>query len=123
MANTVHEIDDVLVPIKEYMAGHATGDISHFRAAFMPTARIEGWRDGAWTSWTVDEYCERMDIDPAGDEDKRRRVIDNVNIVGTVANVTITLFHGAVDFVDMFILAKMEDGWKITGKVYHQIIH
>lgn len=117
------EIDAVLVPVVEYMAGHATGDVTHFRNAFLPTARIEGWRDGAWASWTLDEYCTRMDVPPAADEATRVRTIDAVSIVGTVATVTITLHHGAVTFTDMFILAKMTDGWKITGKVYHQDKH
>ncbi|WP_426404654.1 nuclear transport factor 2 family protein [Streptomyces sp. R-07] len=30
------------------MRGHATGDPVHFRAAFLPSARIKGIRDGAF---------------------------------------------------------------------------
>jgi hypothetical protein len=40
-----------------YFQGHATGDPAHFRKAFLPTAHIEGIRNGVFTSWTLDAYC------------------------------------------------------------------
>lgn len=43
--------------INHYFNGHATGDVSHMRKAFLPTAHIEGIRDGKFTSWTLEEYC------------------------------------------------------------------
>ena len=36
--------------ITHYLQGHATGDASHMRMAFLPTAHIEGVRDGTFAS-------------------------------------------------------------------------
>ena len=49
--------DGVRAAINHYFQGHATGDASHFRLAFLPTAHIEGNRQGKFTSWTLEEYC------------------------------------------------------------------
>lgn len=37
-------------PLRAYIRGHATGDPTYFRDAFLPTAHIEGIRDGAFVS-------------------------------------------------------------------------
>ena len=49
---------DVRAALDHYLTGHATGDPSHMRKAFLPTAHIEGLRDGKFVSWTLDEYLE-----------------------------------------------------------------
>src|SRR5690606_34558746 len=43
-------------PLENYLQGHATGDGAYMRKAFLPTAHIEGIRDGKFLSWTADEY-------------------------------------------------------------------
>ena len=45
------------VPLESYMRGHATGDPAHIRAAFLPTARIDGVRDGKPVSRTLEEFA------------------------------------------------------------------
>jgi hypothetical protein len=42
--------DAVLIPLHAYIRGHATGDPAHFRQAFLPTAHIEGIRNGTFVS-------------------------------------------------------------------------
>src|SRR3712207_4371400 len=61
LARTGHaqEDDDVREirhVIGVYFRGHATANPDTMRAAFLPTAHIEGIRNGAFTSWTVDQY-------------------------------------------------------------------
>ena len=113
------EYSAVCVPLEHYMQGHATDDVSHMRQAFMPTARIESMREGVFTSWAVDEYCQRFKGAPAADEAARRRTIDFVDIGGTAACAKITLVHGANTFTDYFVLLKTEQGWKIANKAFH----
>lgn len=58
VAATVPAVGDaVLEPLRAYIRGHATGDPTHFRDAFLPTAHVEGIRDGAFVSWRLDDYC------------------------------------------------------------------
>lgn len=121
VAATVPAVEDaVLEPLRAYIRGHATGDPSHFRDAFLPTAHIEGIRDGAFVSWHLDEYCTLFPGRPAPDEPTRTRRIDAVDVHGTVATATMTLSHGADTFTDIFLLTHVTDGWRIANKAYHR---
>ena len=108
----------VRAAIGHYFQGHATGDAAHMRKAFLPTAHIEGIRDGQFSSWTVDEYCSRFTGKPAPDEASRKRTIDSVDISGTSAMAKATLAHGPTTFTDYFVLLKVGGEWKIANKVY-----
>ncbi|MFJ7779701.1 nuclear transport factor 2 family protein [Streptomyces yangpuensis] len=112
--------DDVLAPLRAYVRGHATGDPAHFRDAFLPTAHVEGIRDGAFVSWPLDAYCALFSGGPAPDEPARSRRIDSVDVHGTVATATMTLSHGADTFTDVFLLVRADDGWRIANKAYHR---
>ncbi|MBQ0829438.1 nuclear transport factor 2 family protein [Streptomyces tagetis] len=122
VAATVPGVEDaVLEPLHAYVRGHATGDPAHFRDAFLPTAHIEGVREGAFVSWRLDEYCALFTGRPAADEPARSRRVDAVDVHGTVATATMTLSHGADTFTDLFLLARAGDGcWRIANKAYHR---
>ncbi|MGW0882649.1 nuclear transport factor 2 family protein [Streptomyces sp. NPDC002671] len=121
VAATVPAVEDaVLEPLRAYIRGHATGDPTHFRDAFLPTAHIEGIRDGAFVSWPLDEYCALFQGQPAPDEPTRSRRIDAIDVHGTVATATMTLSHGADTFTDIFLLARADDSWRIANKAYHR---
>lgn len=109
----------VRAAIENYFKGHATGDPSHMRKAFLPTAHIEGIRDGKFTSWTVDQYCANFKAQPAGDESTRKRTIDSIDLSGMAAMARATLVHGATTFTDYFVLLKVDGEWKIANKVYY----
>jgi Putative lumazine-binding len=112
------EGEAVRVPLNRYLMGHATGDSSHMQKAFLPTAHIEGIREGKLVSWTLDEYCARFSGRPEADESTRRRTIDAVDVTGNAAMARATLVHGATTFTDYFVLVKVGDDWKIANKVY-----
>jgi hypothetical protein len=111
---------DVLAPLQSYMQGHATGDPAHFRRAFLPSAHVEGIRDGEFVSWSLDEYCGLFSGSPAHDEASRTRRIDRVDVEGTVATATMTLRHGPDTFTDAFLLAQVDGAWRIANKAYHK---
>lgn len=121
VAATVPAVHDaVLEPLRAYVRGHATGDPAHFRDAFLPTAHVEGIRDGAFVSWPLDAYCGLFSGRPAPDEPARSRRIDTVDVHGTVATATMTLRHGADTFTDVFLLVRADEGWRIANKAYHR---
>ncbi|MFF9453128.1 nuclear transport factor 2 family protein [Streptomyces flaveolus] len=121
VAATVPAVEDaVLEPLRAYIRGHATGDPTHFRDAFLPTAHIEGIRDSAFVSWHLDEYCTLFRGRPAPDEPTRTRRIDAIDIHGTVATATMTLQHGADTFTDIFLLVLDDGRWRIANKAYHR---
>jgi hypothetical protein len=108
----------VRAAIGHYLQGHATGDPSHMRKAFLPTAHIEGIREGKFSSWTLEEYCSRFAGKPAADEATRKRTIDAVDVIGTAAMARATLIHGPTTFTDYFVLLKVDGEWRIANKTY-----
>lgn len=110
----------VLAPLRDYMAGHATGDPSYHRRAFLPTAHVEGLRDGRFTSWTLEEYCALFTGAPAPDEATRHRRIDSLSVTGTTGAATMTLHHGPDVFTDAFVLLRVDGAWRIANKAYHR---
>jgi hypothetical protein len=116
----VTQFDDVLVPLRSYLRGHATGDPAHFREAFLPTAHVEGIRDRAFVSWSLDEYCALFRGQPAPDEAARTRSIDTVDVHGSVASASMTLQHGSDTFTDVFLLVLVDGRWRVANKVYHR---
>jgi len=110
---------EVLVPIEQYFLGHARDDAAHMRQAFLPTAHIESMREGVFTSWPLEVYCERFKGTPAADEASRRRIVEWIDVGGLSACAKITLVHGPVTFTDYFVLLKTTDGWKIANKAFH----
>jgi hypothetical protein len=111
---------DVRQPLEAYIRGHATGDPSHFRQAFLPSAHVEGIRDGTFVSWTLDDYCALFSGRPAPDEAARSRRIDTVDVHETVATAVMTLCHGPDTFTDVFLLIRADDRWQIANKAYHR---
>jgi 3-hydroxyisobutyrate dehydrogenase-like beta-hydroxyacid dehydrogenase len=112
--------DEVLEPLRAYVRGHATGDPAHFDAAFLPSARIAGLREGAFVSWTLDEYRGLFNGHPAPDEATRSRRVDAVDVQGTVATASMTLHHGPDTFTDIFLLVRLDGRWWIADKAYHR---
>jgi len=108
----------VRAAIEQYFRGHATGNAAEMRKAFLPTAHIEGIRNGQFTSWTAEAYSSRFTGKPAADEASRKRTIDSVHVSGTAAMVRATLVHGPTTFTDYFVLLKVNAEWKIANKVY-----
>lgn len=109
----------VLEPIQNYFQGHARDDADFMRKAFLPSAHIESMREGVFTSWPLEVYCERFKRTPAVDEAQRRRTTDWIEVHGNAACARVTLRHGAMTFVDYFVLLKTGEGWKIANKAFH----
>lgn len=111
---------EVLAPLLAYAAGHATGEASYHRRAFLPTAHVEGVRDGAFASWGLDEFCALFSGKPADDEAERWRRIEQVATSGTTGTAVMTLRHGADTFIDVFVLLEVGGTWRIANKAYHR---
>ncbi len=106
-------------PIEQYFLGHAKDDAAFMRQAFLPTAHIESMREGVFTSWSLDVYCQRFKHQPASDEATRKRTIDWIEVKGSAACARITLVHGSTTFTDYFVLLKTVEGWKIANKAFY----
>jgi 3-hydroxyisobutyrate dehydrogenase len=113
---------EVLRPLHLYALGHATGNDQYFRQAFRATGHVEGYRDGVFTSWDLDDYCRLFTGGPAPDEWARLRRLDALDVRGATATATMTLRHGVDRFVDRFLLVEAPEPqtWHIANKVYER---
>jgi hypothetical protein len=107
LAQPVNEEAAARVPLEHYLQGHATGDGAHMLKAFLPTAHIEGLREGRFHSWTAAEYIALFKGQPAGDESKRKRWIEKMEITGTAAIATLRFEYPTVDITDYMVLLKV----------------
>ena len=111
----------VLRPLHAYALTHATGDASYLARAFLPTAHIEGYRDGQLLSWDLESFAGLFTA-PAPDEGQRRRRIERLDVRGSVATAVMSLHHGEVEFTDVFVLVRRPDGeWRIANKAYQRL--
>lgn len=111
---------EVLEPLLAYVAGHATGEASYHRRAFLPTAHVEGLREGGFVSWTLEEFCGLFTGKPADDEAERWRRIDHLSTSGSAGTAVMTLHHGTDTFTDVFVLLRVDGAWRIANKAYHR---
>jgi hypothetical protein len=117
-APSADELAAARKPIEAYFRGHATGNPDEMRKAFLPTAHIEGIRDGKFNSWTLEDYAKGFPGHPAADEAQRTRTLDSLEITGTAAMARATLTGPTFAVVDYFVLLKVDGEWKIANKVY-----
>jgi hypothetical protein len=104
--------------VQTYLDGHALNSAAHMHQAFLPSAHVEGHRQGVFTSRPLAEYCAAFKGSPAVDEASRVRRIEWVDVVGDAAAAKATLVHGDMTFTDFFVLLKVAGAWKIANKVY-----
>ena len=113
---------DVLRPLHAYARTHASGDPAYLDDAFLPTAHVEGYRDGEFVSWTLEAFRGVFSGSPADDEATRSRRIERLDVRGSVATAVMTLHHGEVDFTDVFVLLRDPGSgqWRIANKAYER---
>lgn len=113
------ELAGVEAALNNYLFGSRDGDVERLRAAFHPSAEIEGIRDGALTSWTAPDYVggarpgQRREFEP--------RIL-SVDITGDAAQAKVECDYGTWKFVDYMQLLKVDGEWKIMNKVYHRVV-
>jgi 3-hydroxyisobutyrate dehydrogenase-like beta-hydroxyacid dehydrogenase len=111
----------VLRPLHAYALTHATGDPAYLADAFLPTAHIEGYRDGAFVSWDLESFGAVF-TGPAPDEATRTRRVERLDVRGSVATAVMRLHHGDLDFTDVFVLLRdpASGQWRIADKAYER---
>ncbi len=110
--------DAVMIPLENYLKGHATGDGEYFRKAFHTEGNLIWIRDGKYTTRSFAEYIAGATGKPPADEDKRKRRIGTVEVVGNAAVATIILDYPTAKFTDYMTLLKINGEWKIVSKTF-----
>jgi hypothetical protein len=105
--------------LDHYLAGHATGDSAHFRAAFHKVANLYFVRGDTVATRTGDAYIASAGGKPAPDEAQRRRRIVSIDRTGDAAIAKIELDHPNALLTDYMALLKTGGEWRIVNKIFH----
>ena len=108
----------VMVPLENYLKGHATGDGEYFKKAFHTEGNLIWILDGKYTTRSFADYIARATGKPQADEAQRKRRIGTVEVVGNAAIATIILDYPTAKFTDYMSLLKINGEWKIVNKTF-----
>ncbi len=113
---------EVLRPLHAYALTHATGDPRHLPDAFLPGARVEGFRGDAFVSMDLEAFAALFPGHPEDDEPSRARRVEQLDVTGAVATATMVLRHGATVFHDVFVLLRSPGSgeWRIVSKAFER---
>lgn len=107
------------VPLENYMKGHATVDVEYTKKAFHSTGSMMSIRDGGYVSQNFAEYINGLvGRKPAADEEKRKRYIAAVDVVGNAAIAKVVSDYPSVKYVDYMALLKVDGEWKVVNKIF-----
>ena len=119
------EEEAIRATLEHYLAGHATGDASHFEVAFHPESKLF-WTgpDGALLQRTSTDYIARARAaaaergGKAPDDTKRSRRILMIDHTNTAAVAKIELVNPDRTLIDYMSLLKVNGEWKIVNKIF-----
>ena len=112
------EKDLVRIPLENYLKAHATGDAEYHKKAFYPEGNLIFIRDGKYTTRSFADYIAGSSGKPAADEDKRKRWIESIDVVGNAATAKIILDYPNARLTDYMSLLKINGEWKIVNKIF-----
>jgi len=117
-AVTASDSADVRAVLETYFRGQATGDGSHMRPIFQPSANLYWIRDGKYAERPSAEWMASYTGKPAPDEAERKRRIASMDITGNAAQAKLVSEYPTAVVTDYMSLLKTEGGWKVVAKTF-----
>jgi hypothetical protein len=115
---TASDSAEVRSALEAYFRGQATGDASHFRPIFQPSANLYWIRDGKYAERPSAEWMASYTGKPAADETERKRRVASMDITGNAAQAKLVSEYPSALVTDYMSLLKTESGWKVVAKTF-----
>jgi hypothetical protein len=115
---TASDSAEVRAVLETYFRGQATGDGSHFKPIFQPSANLYWIRDGKYAERPSAEWMASYPGKPPADEAQRRRHIASMDITGNAASAKLVSDYPTAVVTDYMHLLKTEAGWKVVAKTF-----
>lgn len=112
------EKEAVRISLENYLKAHATGNGEYHKKAFHTDGQLIFIRDSKYTTRSFAEYIAGSPGKPAMDEDKRKRWIESIDVVGNAATAKIILDYPNARLTDYMSLLKINGEWKIVNKIF-----
>ena len=117
-APTASDTAEVRAVLESYFRGQATGDGSHMRPIFQPSASLYWIREGKYTERPSSDWIASYTGKPAADEAERKRRIASLDITGNAAAAKLVSDYPTAVVTDYMSLLKTESGWKVVAKTF-----
>ena len=117
-AVTATDSAEVRAVLETYFRGQATGDGSHMRPIFQPSANLYWIREGKYAERPSAEWMASYTGKPAADEAERKRRIASMDITGNAAIAKLVSDYPTAVVTDYMSLLKTEGGWKVVAKTF-----
>ena len=118
LAVTATDSAEVRAVLDAYFRGQATGEASHFRPIFQPSANLYWIREGKYAERPSAEWMASYTGKPAADEAERKRRIASIDITGNAAAAKLVSEYPTALVTDYMSLLKTEGGWKVVAKTF-----
>lgn len=111
------EYQNIVIPISQYVQGAIEGNSIFMKQGFHRSAQIHGYLDGSLLADPIQVLYDYVDRHPPANNLKY--AIRSVDWEGNAASaiVEINNWHDRT-YTDFFTLLKIEEQWKITGKIF-----
>lgn len=113
------EEDEIIAVINKYIEGTSYNYPNQLEAAFMPGAQMFlDHKDKPLFIMTIEEYADRVAKSEAGVFNGRVTNILAIDRFEGIATAKLEVIIPGMDrsFIDLLLLKKLEDGWKIISK-------
>lgn len=119
-AVATRDFDEVIKTASKYVAGLRVGSVSDVASAFHKDAVMYGFTNGKLLGGPISNLFDFVQENGAAPDIATR--LDVLAITPTTAVVRVDMEKDAIgaDYNDFLTLIKLDDGWQVIAKVYHQ---
>ena len=117
-AVTATDSAEVRAVLETYFRGQSTGDGSHMRPIFQPSANLYWIREGKYAERPSAEWMASYTGKPAAAEAERRRRIASMDITGSAAVAKLVSEYPTAVVTDYMSLLKTDGQWRIVNKIF-----
>jgi len=118
-ANTAQASDDIKQikqVIQWYFDGTSQGKPALVEKDFLPSLELQYvTREGKFKRWLGENYIGGLKV---GKKNSRVGEIIAIDVTGNSAMAKATITNKTTVFTDYFLLLKLDQGWKITNKIF-----
>jgi hypothetical protein len=118
--DTATDREAITSTVQLYVDGSSTGDTAKLKEAFHEQAWMFGSLGGQRVDLPIAQMFDMVAAQPMNAGGNYSARVTSVEQVGDVAIATLeeTGCWGAVSFVDIFALARIDGEWKIVNKIF-----
>ncbi|MBN7814069.1 nuclear transport factor 2 family protein [Algoriphagus pacificus] len=120
IAQSTNDREAISETVQLYFDGMMMRDKAKLRQAFIPEARLIGYRGEDFTLTTFDTWAEATSKGEPRDPATHKNEIVSIRVQGNAASVETELYWPGIYYYDFLTLMKIDGQWKIVNKSWSE---